>query len=132
MVVVLAVLVVVVVVFVVVVVLVVVVEVVLVVVVDVVVVVEVVVVVVGKVPFDSKAPMSQRALPSWLPSTGRMNAPMHVCPFGQLAFAVQGVDVATEQWPGPRWSVAGGGQSAPPASSAGLLAKRAWVRVGPP
>src|SRR5919202_2621273 len=57
----------------------------------------------------SRAPMSQTAVPSPLPSTGRL---------------------------APRWSVLSTGLAAQtllsPASMAGLLASRAWVRVGPP
>src|SRR2546428_374744 len=74
------------------------------VVVAVVVVVDVLVVVVGKGSVDwcSNAPMSHLVLP--VPERGN---------------------------PVPRWSVVGGGQSAPPLSSAGLPAKSACVNVGP-
>src|SRR5439155_18760473 len=59
----------------------------------------------GAVPPTSYAPISQVAIPSPLPSSGRGK---------------------------PRWSVAGGGQSSPPASIAGLPGNSAWVGVGPP
>src|SRR3972149_2670268 len=54
---------------------------------------------------NSYAPISQVAVLSPSPSTGRAN---------------------------PRWSVAGGGQSGLPASMAGLPGRRAWVWVEPP
>ena len=57
----------------------------------------VVVVVVGNVPFDSYAPMSHSAVPSWLPSSGRANAPIQVWPEGQSAFLQHAVAVVTEQ-----------------------------------
>src|SRR5437870_471184 len=63
------------------------------------------VVVTGAVAPSSYAPISHVAMPSPLPSSGRGK---------------------------PRWSVAGGGQSFPPASIAGLPGKSAWVGVGPP
>src|SRR6266446_3685061 len=59
----------------------------------------------GGCPPSSYAPISQAAIPSPLPSSGRER---------------------------PRWSVAGGGQSFPPASIAGLPGESARVGVDPP
>ena len=56
-----------------------------------------VVVVVGKVPFDSKAPMSHFT-PAPVAFNGRGKLVTHVCPVGQLLLVVQLVATVVEQW----------------------------------
>jgi hypothetical protein len=57
---------------------------------------------------------------------------MQVWPPLQSLFTQHAVVIVVEQWPGPRCSQFGGGQSIPPALMAGLPISRACVFVKPP